>query len=164
MSVKLPDGTIVSLSSTFGPAVAMSAISNAAAAVATLADGHGVEVGSILQITSGWSKLNNRVARVSALAADVATLEKINTTSTVKFPAGTGGGSVREVTGWTQIAQILTFESSGGDQQFAQYAFLEDDEDKQIPTTKSPTSIAIGIADDPDLPHYPVLEAADEDR
>lgn len=164
MAVKLPDGSIVSLSSGYGPEKTIEAISNAANAVATLEAGHGLLANAILEITSGWSKLNGRIARVSAVAAEAATLEKIDTSNVTRFPAESGGGTVREITAWTQISQITGFETSGGDQQFTQYAFLESDEESQLPTTKSPTSIAITMADDPSLPHYPVLESADEER
>jgi thymidine phosphorylase len=54
------------------------------------------------------------------------------------FPAGSGTGTIREVTAWQQITQILETNTQGGDQQFVTYSFLEDDAEHQIPTVKSP--------------------------
>jgi hypothetical protein len=163
-SVKLPNGSVVSIASTYGAVKAMSSITNASSAVADLGASHGVLADDILEITSGWTKLNARIARVSVVVTDDVTLEGIDTTSTARYPAGSGIGSVRVISDWVQIAQVTGFESSGGDQQFATYSFLEDDDEHQIPTVKGATSIAITIADDPTLPHYAILEAADEDR
>lgn len=77
------------------------------------------------------------------------------------YPAGSGLGSLVEVTGWQQITQILETSSSGGQQNFVQYSFLESDAEFQIPTTKSPVAFTFKIADDATLAHYAVLDAAD---
>ncbi len=61
MSVQLPNGSIVSIASTYGTLKTMSAISNAAEAVATLEASHDVVENDILEITSGWSKLSGRI-------------------------------------------------------------------------------------------------------
>lgn len=164
MSVSLPNGATISLPSGYGAVKAMAAITNATEAVASLASGHSVVPNDIVEVTSGWSKLSGRIARAKAVSSDDVTLELINTTSTTRFPAGSGVGSVREISGWTQLSQILESSSSGGEQQFTTYSFLEDDTERQIPTTKSPTSFSIKIADDPSLPAYALLSAADEDR
>ena len=164
MAVSLPNGSIVKLASGYGAAKSVTAISNAAEAVATLEASHGIVVGDFVEVTSGWSKLNNRIVRVSAVATNDVTLEGFNSTSTSRFPAGGGIGSVRKVSGWTQLAQILNSSSSGGEQQFATYQFLEDDDEKRIPTSKSAAGISFTVADDPDLPGYILAQEADEDR
>ena len=71
---------------------------------------------------------------------------------------------MREVTGWQQITQILETNTTGGDQQFVTYSFLEDDAEHQIPTVKSPVVFNFKIGDDASLPHYAVLDEADADR
>ena len=164
MSVSLPNGAVISIASGYGPVKAMSALTNATEGVATLEASHGVVENDILEITSGWSKLNGRIARADSVATNDVTLEDINTSSTIRFPAGSGIGSVREISGWTQIAQVLETNSSGGDQNFTEYGFLEDDTRRQIPTDKSPEAFTVTIADDPTLAAYPLLSAADEDR
>lgn len=164
MSVKLPNGSTVSIASTYGVAKTMSALTNAAEGVATLEASHGVIVGDIIEVSSGWSKVNGVIARAKTVATNDVTLESIVTTDTSHFPAGSGIGTVREVTAWTQINQILEFNSAGGEQQFATYSFLEDDTERQIPTQKSAESFSMSLADDQSLAWYSVLATADYDR
>lgn len=165
MGVKLPNGSTVSIASTFGSTKTMSAISNAAEAVATLEASHGVVENDIIEIyTSGWSRLNGRVVRADSVSTNDVTLEDINTASTTSYPAGSGTGTIREVTAWTQITQVLEFNTEGGQQQFATYSFLEDDTERQLPTRKSAKSVTLSIGDDQSLAHYAVLLAADLDK
>ena len=75
-----------------------------------------------------------------------------------------GTGTIREVTSWQQITQVLELNTTGGEQQFVTYSPLEDDAEHQIPTVKSPITIKMKIGDDASLAHYAVLAAADADR
>lgn len=163
MAFKLPNGAIMEIASVFSAAVLATAISNAQPAVVQAA-GHDLEDGDIIVVTSGWTRLNDRVARVDAALADSFALEGIDTTKTSVYTAGAGVGSVRTVSAWAQIAQITEVATSGGDQQFTTFGFLEDDDDRQLPTTKSPISMTITVADDPLLPYVPICEGADEDK
>lgn len=164
MTVRIPNGAQFSLGTTYGASKVMSAISNAAEGVATLEASHGVVENDILVVTSGWSQLNGRVVRADSVSTNDVTLEDIDTSSTTRFPAGSGAGTVQEVTAWTQITQVLEASSSGGDQQFTTYSFLEDNTERQIPTVRSPISITLQVADDTSLAHYAALVAADDDR
>lgn len=164
MSVSLPNGATIAIASSYGASKIMSAVSNANPGIATLAASHGVIVGDIMVVSSGWSKLNERIARASVVATNDVSLEGINTLSTTNYPSGSGAGSIKEVSGWQQITQILETSSSGGEQQFVTYSFLEDDVEHQIPTVKSPVSFKFKIADDATLAHYAVLDAADAGR
>ncbi|KPY84510.1 phage tail protein, partial [Pseudomonas syringae group genomosp. 7] len=132
-------------------------------AVATAA-AHGLSDGDIIALTSGWTRLNDRAARVANSLTGTFALERINTLNTQPYPVGSGAGSVREVTAFTEISQITDVATSGGDQQFLTFGFLADDDDRQLPTTKNPISMAVTVADDPDLPYVAVVEAADEDK
>lgn len=160
MAVKLPNGSRLELASQYGAAKPITALSNAAEAEATSA-AHGFAAGAILAITSGWSRLTDRIVRVGAApAAGTFKLEGINSSNVDMYPVGQGAGEATPITGWTAISQVLEFSMSGGDAQFANYQFLEDDDEKQIPSGNAAASISIKIADDPNLPCYPVLRAA----
>jgi len=163
-AVSLPNGSTVAVASGYGAVKTFTAISNATEAVVSDAT-HTFVVGDILEITSGWSKLSGRLARVKAVVASTSyTLEGINTSDTTRYPAGGGVGSARKITGWQQITQILSSASNGGEQQFTEYSFLEDSTKRRLPTSKNARGYTFNIGDDPALPHYAVLQTADDDR
>lgn len=164
MSVSLPNGSIVAIASGYGASKSMTAISNATEAVATLESSHGVVENDYLEVTSGWSRLNSRIVRADSVSTNDVTFEDINTSSTSRYPAGSGTGSIREISGWTQIPQIIGSTSEGGEQQFTTYQLLEADSEVRIPTTKSPAGITFTVADDPTLPGFVLIQAANDDR
>ncbi|MDH0740221.1 phage tail protein [Achromobacter spanius] len=164
MGVKLPNGAVFSIASAYTAAVPTTAVTNAEQAVVS-ATGHGVENGEVVEIVSGWTALDGRIARAAGVTAEALTLDGIDTTNETRYPVGAGAGQVRKVDEWTQISQIMESASQGGEQQFYGYSFLEDTGDeRQIPTTRSARSITLTVADDDKLPHYPVLKAASDDR
>jgi hypothetical protein len=164
VSVSLPNGAIISIASGYGAVKTMSAVSNASAAVATLEASHGVIVNDIIEVTSGWSRLTDKVVRVSAVSTNDVTLEGQVTTSTTIYPSGTGTGTIREISGWTQLSQILDSSSNGGEQQFLEYQFLESDAQKRIPTFKTAGGLSLSVADDPTLAGYILASTANDDR
>lgn len=163
MSVSLPNGAVVSIAATYQAAKTITAITNGSAPSCS-STAHGYTTGDILEITSGWSRLNSRIVRVASATTDAFVIEGIDTTSTQLFPSGGGAGSSRKILTWTQITQVLEFTTSGGEQQFVTYSFLEEDVERQIPTVKSPSSFAMTIGDDASLPWYALLSAANDDR
>lgn len=163
MAARLPDGAIVSLATTMGTAKTVSAITNASTGVAT-STSHGFTDGDLVIMSSGWSNLDNRIVRVDNSATNAFDIEGVDTSSTTLFPTGSGTGTATEITAFTQITQIMGFTTSGGDQQFATYSFLEQNFETQIPTISSAQTITIDIADDPSLAGYIALKAASDAR
>lgn len=158
MSVSVAVGARVEFGSALGTAITASVVSNATSAVVTLGTGHGFSTGEYAVFSvSGWSLLQGRVARVSAQDGTSITLEDIDTSGTASYPAGQGTGSVQKVSTWTEITQIAGVESSGGDQNFADASMLVDIDDKQIPTSRSPTNYTFTVHDDTALSWYPTL-------
>ncbi|MES2972389.1 MAG: phage tail protein [Pseudomonadota bacterium] len=164
MTIQVPNGAVVSIASTYGAAKVMSAITSANPAVATLAPAHGIVVNDILEVTSGWSKLNSRIAKASVVATNDVTLAGINASSVTAYPAGAGVGTVRAITAWTQLAQILSSASEGGDQQFQTYQFLESDSEFRIPTVKSAQGLKFSVGDDPASAGQILAQAANDDK
>jgi hypothetical protein len=163
MAVSLPNGVIFSLATAYGSAKTISALTNANPGVAT-STAHGYANGDFLWITSGWSKLNDRVVRASGVATNAFNLEGIDTSATSAYPAGSGTGSAKAVSTFQQISQVLDCQTSGGDMQFANYSFLEQDFETQLPTQASPQVLTLTIADDASLAGYIALKAAAEAR
>lgn len=163
MSVKIPNGTTFEIAATLSIAKPFTAISNAKPAVLT-ALAHGLADGAAIIIDSAWAKLNGRPARVTESEPGSFSAEGVDTTSLKSYPAGSGAGTVREASGWTQIAQITEPTANGGEQQFLTYGFLEDDDDRQLPTNKSASSMTLPVADDPAQAYVAIVEAADDDK
>lgn len=164
MAVNLPNGSIISVASAYGSEIDMTALTNAANGVATLEVGHGVVAGGVFEIQSGWSKLNQRIARAGEVETNTVVVDGVDTSDTTRYPAGSGAGSIRLVSSWQQVTQVVEAGTQGGEQQFTNYSFLEDDTERQIPTVKSPQSFQMQIGDDTSLGWYPILSAADYDR
>lgn len=162
MAGKLPNGSTFDFAKTYGPELVFTSISNANPAVVTTV-GHTLKVGDTVVITSGWVKVTGRAFRVAAVTAGTSfTLEGLDTTSTSRYPSGSSAGTVKPVLTWVNIPQITEVASSGGDQNFYTFGYLEDDDDRQIPTSKNPVVLTLTVADDTSQPFVPVLEAADE--
>jgi hypothetical protein len=142
----------------------MSAVTNANPAVATLAASHGVLPGEFIEVTSGWGRLTDKIVRAGTVVTNDVQLLGIDSTLTSIYPAGSGVGSIREITGWTQLQQVLSTSSEGGEQQFLNYQFLESDSERRIPTTKSAGGLNMTVADDPALAGYILASAANDDR
>ncbi|CAI8753162.1 Phage tail tube protein, TTP [Pseudomonas chlororaphis] len=160
MGYKLPNGGTFQHAATYAAALAITVITNASEAVATVV-GATLSAGDIVLLSSGWSKLDNKVVRVKAATATAITLEGIDTTDTQIFPAGGGAGSMKKVLTWVQIPQVTDLAFSGGEQNYLDVVFLENDQGKQIPTDKSAASMVLTIADDPAQAFNAVLLAAD---
>lgn len=158
MSVALPNGVTVALATAYATSLSVTAASNATECVLTVTNT--LAAGDFVEYTSGWSRANARIFRVKSPTGSNITLEGFDTSNTTQFPTGSGTGTIRKITTWTQLQQVMDFTSSGGDPQYQTYSFLEDDYDRQIPTTTSAQSIAIALADDPTLAGYQAMVAA----
>ena len=164
MAVQLPNGSILEIAATYSPLVDIGTLSNADPGVAAVTGSHGFATGDFVEVTSGWSRLTDRIFRTGTVAGDNVPLEGVDTTSTTVFPAGQGVGTLREVLTWTQLQQILEITTDGGEQQFLTYQFLESDAQKRIPTFKNPSGVTLLVADDPTLAGYLLASEANDDR
>lgn len=163
MAFRVPNGSTFDLASTYGSDITVSAITNANPAVAT-ATAHGLSDGDLIELTSGWTGLNGRIFRVDNVTTNTFELEGISTTDTVRFPAAGGAGTAREITALVSITQVTDVTTSGGEQQFFTFGFLEESDDRQLPTTRSPQTFTIVVADDSTQTFVAVAEAADQAR
>ncbi len=164
MSVYIPNGSIVEIAASYGDATSMTAVSNADPAVATLESSHAIATGDQFEVTSGWGRLNERIIEAGTVAGNNVPLRGFDSTNTTRFSAGAGVGSVREILTWTQLTQILEFTGEGGEQQFLPYQFLEEFDERRIPTNRSAVGTNIVVADDDTLAGYILCQEADDDR
>jgi hypothetical protein len=162
MAAVVADGTIVAIATTYGAVKNMTAVTNANPAVATLESSHGVIVGDIFEMSSGWPDLDDKILRCSVLSTNDATLEGFSTASTSKFPAGSGTGSVREITAWTNLAQLLTIATEGGEPRYLDYQFLNELQQRRIPLSKSPVNLTLTLADDITLAQQATIRSVEQ--
>lgn len=161
MAVKLPNGATVLIATALAAAKTVTSATNAAEAVLT-STGHGFTNGDYVVLKSGWGGLNGRVFKIDSVDTNSFKLKGFDTSDKEKYPAGGGVGEAVKVTSWQQITQITEFTTSGGEQQFANFGFLEEDFERQLPSTRSAASISIGIGYDPALPGFQAAAAASQ--
>lgn len=163
MAFQLPNGAIVQVGSTLADPITITAASNAKGVEFTVDDVGDLAANDEIIITSGWSFLNYLVARVTKVDASkkTVTVGVVDTSDTNFFPAGNGVGSLQKITAWTVIPQITEVAQSGGDQQYIQIQFLEDDRQRNIATYKAAKTQTFTLAHDSSLPVYDVLKAGD---
>lgn len=128
---QVPTGTTFFIASAYAASKTVTVVTNASEAVVTSA-AHGYSNGDIVEITSGWGRLNLRNFRIKSVATDTFVLEGADTTSTTLFPTGSGIGSVRKVSTFTQITGVMNPQSSGGDPKTVTYKFVESDVEYSI--------------------------------
>lgn len=157
MSVKLPNGAIVSFSTALAAALTVTAASNANPAELTVTNS--LTDGDIVVFNSGWSKADNRVFRIDNSDGDSVNLEGFNASNTSLYPAGSGAGSLLEVTTWQQLTQILEWNYGGGDIQTGTYQFLESDAETEFSTVAAASYIDVMLADDVTNAGYLALKA-----
>lgn len=160
---RFPNGSILELATAYDPAQAITSITNAKPPVASAA-GNSLMTGDVGLITSGWSRLNGRGVRVANALTGTFVLEGLDTTSTTRFPVGLGAGSIIIASDWQLIDKILTVASNGGDDKFWTGAYLEDDDDTQIPVGRNPQSMALTLGDNPGSARDEALLEADATR
>lgn len=123
---QVPTGSTFFIASAFAAPRSTTAVTNAAEAVVTSA-AHGFSNGDVLEVTSGWGRLNLRAVRIKGVTTDSFILEGVDTSNSNFFPTGTGIGSVRKATAFTQLTQVLSASSSGGDPKTVSFKYIESD-------------------------------------
>lgn len=161
MAIIKAQGLQLAIATTFGTNVTMSAITNATEAVATLAASHGVAVNDIIEVTSGWKRLDKMVVRAKTVATNDVTLEGINTSSTTDYPAGSGTGTIREIATWTTITQLKRdVTTGGGGFETSDATTLDDVRTQNVPIIAVGTTATFNVFWDPTLAWFSVVRAA----
>ncbi len=164
MGSQFVNGTTYAFSTTRGTAVPVTAISNAAPPVATVATPP--TNGDVVIIKSGWTELNETVSRVAGATGTTFQLEGRNTTDLLDYPAGEGAGTYEVADDFVGLSQVRNVEMSGGEQNNFTYQYVEDKSSRQRskPTFKNAMELAITLDYDRTLPWYDALIEADRTR
>lgn len=160
MAITIATGTSLQVAKTYGAALVISSITNAAEAVATFVDASTININDFIEITSSWGRIDKKVVRVKAKTANAVTLEGCNTSDISKYPAGSGGGSARRITAFDTLSQIKSISPSGGEIKFADISSMDDFVDKQVPIGRSASNLALVVYFDQALTWVATVYAA----
>lgn len=162
MGQQIPNGAQLSIASVMATGIAVTAATNATAAVLSVANTF--VVGDYVEFVSGWARATNRLYRLSAVSVSTATLEGLDTTSTVNFPVGAGTGTVRKVTTFVPVLQILDFQTEGGEAQTQTFKYLENEAETEFISGTSAAAYTFNIADDITLAGFVALKAVSDTK
>ena len=113
MAYFFPQGTKVFYSNTLAAPRTVTAITNASPAVATSV-AHGLADLDPVLYNGAWADALDTVFEVDQLTLDTFSFLGLNATDTNVYPTGSGAGTVRRISGWIEIPQILTVTGNGG--------------------------------------------------
>jgi hypothetical protein len=151
MSYSFPEGATFSYadSTAFAAAKTITGFTNANPGVATSTT-HGLLDNDIVYFNSaGWPEAADSVFKLDQLTADTFSLTGLDTTNVATFPAGAGASStVKKISTWVAIPQVLTIATSGGDPRFTTISPLARRTAIQVPTGFNPTNITLTIGYD----------------
>jgi len=144
----------------FGGSKTMSSVTNASEAVVT-STAHGYSNGDFVLITnSGWSRIHKRAFRIKSVATDTFVLEDMDTSDTSLFPSGSGTGTCKKVSSWTQIPSTMNTQVSGGDPKSVTYQFEDSDIENSLNTGFSAATESFDIdADEIGNSGYTLLQS-----
>lgn len=156
MAYYFPEGSKFYFSSTFAAALSVTAVTNANPAQATSA-GHALVDQDEVLFTSGWEDATDSIYRVDQQTINTFDFLGLNATDTTWFPALAGVGTVKKVSAWTEIQQVLDISSSGGGARFTNIEPLAKRNAIAVPTGFDPTTITLTLGHDPALTNYLTL-------
>lgn len=153
MAYYFPEGSKLYFSKTFGAAKSVTVVTNADPAVAT-STAHGLVDGDEVLFVSGWEDATDAVFKVDELTADTFELEGLNSVNLNWYPAGSGTGSVKKVSTWVEVPQVLGITTNGGDARFTTISPLAKRNDINVPTGFNAMSINVTLGHDPANTNY----------
>lgn len=149
MAYYFPEGSLLQFTTTLASAVTVSAATNANPCVITTSSSHGYSTNDELLFETGWSDVNESIFKFTNATATTGSLQEFDSSNTSFYPAGSGTGTVKKLSGWTTVPQLLDISTSGGDPRFTPIELLANRNSTQVATGFNPTAINFTLADDP---------------
>jgi hypothetical protein len=150
MSYLTVEGAKFLFSKTFGTAVAVTAATNADPTVLS-AVAHGFADDDELLFDSGWEDATDTVWKANQLSADTLSLVSLDSSDTQWFPAGTGVGTLRKVSSWVEIGQVLDVNPEGGGAKYMNIEPLSKRNGIKQPIGFEPSGMNFTLGFDPGL-------------
>lgn len=157
MAYKFPEGGKFLFSNTFAAAKTMTSASNAnPVVIGSVA--HGYVDGDELLVSCNWEDATDSVFRADQLSVDTLSLLGLDTSSTNLFTAGGGdGGTMRKISNWIEVPQVLTIDTQGGDVRSATINPVFRRNGINRPLGFNPTVITLSLGHDASLSAYQTM-------
>ena len=156
MSFNFAEGSRFYFSNTLAAAKTVTAATNADPSVLS-STSHGYTDGDILLFSSGWEDATDSLWKADQLTADTFSLLGLNSTDTNFYPAGSGTGTTQKISGWTEIPQVLSVSTTGGDARFTNVDLLAKRNSLAVPTGFNAASLTLTLAHDPANANYQAM-------
>lgn len=158
MAYYFPEGSRFYFSQAFGTAVAVTAATNANPTVLTAAS-HGLVDNDEFLFVSGWEDATDMVYKADQLTTSTLSPLGLDTTDTDWFPANSGTGTIQKINSWTEIPQVLTISTTGGDPRFTTISPLAKRNDINVPTGFNAASMTLTMGHDPANANFQAMQA-----
>lgn len=165
MSSYFINGAKYAFSTALAQAVAISAISNAAEAVASATVLP--TAGSVVLLNSNWTDLNGLATFARNPTAGSFKLAGVDTRDTGLYPPGEAApASYRVASNFVSLSQIRDIQQSGGDTNQFTYGYIDDASPRQRskPTDTNPLVLTFIMDEDSSLPWFAALDAVSKSR
>ncbi len=154
-----PEGAKFLFSSTFAAVKTITALSNAANAVAT-STAHAIAGASEILLQSTWEDATDAVYKTTAIDANSFGVSGLDTSDTTWFTPGAGVPATAQViSNWVEIPQVLTISTNGGDPRFTTISPLARRNAINVPTGFNPAGITLGLGHDASLAGFQAMLA-----
>jgi hypothetical protein len=158
MAYYFPEGSRFYFSQNFGASVSVTAATNANPTVLTAA-AHGLVDNDEFIFTSGWEDATDMVYKADQLTTGTLSPLGLDTTDTDFYPSGSGTGTIQKVNTWTEVPQVLTIATSGGDPRFTTISPLAKRNDVNVPTGFNAASMTLTLGHDPANANFQAMQA-----
>jgi hypothetical protein len=118
MSYNTLVGAQFAISSGFAGSINITGTTNAAPPVFTTASAHSYSTNDEVLVDLGWDDFNGVVVRAGAASGSTFSAPGYDTTDTNFYPSASGTGTVKKISGWTSMGQVLAINPSGGEAAF----------------------------------------------
>lgn len=156
MAYKTSIGTGFFVSQTFASTKAITVLSNANPALATIV-AHGYSDGDELLYLGGWEPANNAVYRADQQSVDTVLLTGLNSTNTNRFTSGGGLGTLQKVSTWIELPQVTEISPSGGTPRYIDVNPIKLQQGIKLPNGFEPATIGFTMGFDNALSNWATL-------
>ena len=157
MAYFLAEGSKFLFSETFASPVTVTAATNADPSVLTTGTAHGYSNSDELLFSSGWEDATDAVWRAGSASGSTLSLLGLDSSDTQWFPAGSGTGTLRKISNWVEIGQVLDSQPAGGDARNVTIEPLSRRNSIQMPAGFNASSLNLTLGYDPSTPAQTAL-------